>query len=69
MIIERDCNFSEQELAVLGLQDLAYVREVSEGDGGYGIFAADGTQMARVADRAVAFAIVRQNELEPVSVH
>ena len=31
--------------------------------------AADGTQIAIMADRDVAFAAVRQNDLGPVSVH
>ena len=35
----------------------------------FGIFAAVGTQVALLPDRAIAFATVRQHELEPVSVH
>jgi hypothetical protein len=55
---------------MLGMQDIAYVkRVVVDGNAGYAIHAADGTQMALIPDRAVAFAVVRQNELEPVSVH
>ena len=63
-------HLSANELAMLGMQHLAYVKEVVvEGASGYGIFAADGTQMALVGDRDLAFAVVRQNELQPVSVH
>jgi len=40
-----------------------------EGASGYAICAADGTQMALTADRDIAFAVVRQHEMEPVSVH
>jgi len=68
LMSEQVRHLSEQELAMLGVQHLAYVRPMAEAEG-YGIFAADGTQMALVGDRSVAFAIVRQNDLEPVSVH
>ena len=58
------------DLAMLGVQDIAYVKRVLvDGAPGYAIHAADGTQMALIPDRDVAFAVVRQNELEPVSVH
>jgi hypothetical protein len=58
------------DLATLGMQDIAYVKRVLvDGAPGYAIHAADGTQMALIPDRDVAFAVVRQNELEPVSVH
>jgi hypothetical protein len=61
---------TSNDLAMLGMQDIAYVkRVVVEGNPGYAIHAADGTQMALTADRDIAFAVVRQNELEPVSVH
>jgi hypothetical protein len=59
-----------QGLALLGLQDLAYLRSVTfEGAAGYGIFTADGTQVAFAPTRELAEAAVRQQELEPVSVH
>ena len=58
------------DLAMFGVQDIAYVKPVVvDGNAGYAIHAADGTQMAVIADRDIAFAVVRQNELEPVSVH
>jgi len=59
-----------QELAVLGVQNVAYVRPVDhEGEPAFGIFSADGTQMAIAANRDLAFAVIRQNDLEPASVH
>jgi hypothetical protein len=68
--LEHIRHLSTAELAGLGLQRLAYVKQVTvEGMPGYGIFAADGTQMAVVDDRDMAFAVVLQNELQPVSVH
>lgn len=58
------------DLAMLGMQDVAYVKPVVvEGNSGYAVHAADGTQMALIANRDLAFAVVRQNEMEPVSVH
>jgi hypothetical protein len=58
------------DLAMLGMQDIAYVKRVTvDGNLRYAIHAADGTQMALIPDRDIAFAVVRQNELEPVSVH
>lgn len=67
--IER-IQMSDQELAMLGVQDMAYVKSaVVDGAPTYAIHAADGTQMALVPDRDLAFAVVRQNDLQPVSVH
>ena len=58
------------DLAMLGMQDVAYVKPVVvEGNPSYAVHAADGTQMALIASRDLAFAVVRQNEMEPVSVH
>jgi hypothetical protein len=68
--IERIKQMSARELAVLGVQDFAYIkRVVVDGASGYAIHAADGTQIAVLPDREVAFATVRQHDLEPVSVH
>lgn len=35
----------------------------------YAIHAADGEPLAMVEDRRLAFAVIRQNDLEPASVH
>jgi hypothetical protein len=68
--IEQMRHMTPQDLAMLGMQDVAYVKHVVvDGTAGYAVHAADGTQMALIADRDIAFAVVRQNELEPVSVH
>ena len=59
-----------QDLAVLGLHSMAYLRSVTmDGADGYGNFTADGTQVAFAPTRALAEAAVREYELEPVSVH
>ncbi len=63
-------HMSSRDLAAFGMQDMAFVKRVDVNDEvGYAIHAADGTQMAVLTDRDVAFAAVRQHGLEPVSVH
>jgi hypothetical protein len=59
------------EFALLGMQDVAYIKRVVGSDGvvGFAVHAADGTPVALLPDRTVAFATVRQHDLEPVSVH
>lgn len=58
------------DLAALGMEDVAYVKPVIvNGAYAYAIHAADGQQLAVVPNRALALATVRQNDLEPVSVH
>ena len=68
--IERVRHMSARELALFGMQDIAYVKRVTVGDAaGFAIHAADGTEIAVLADRDVAFATLRQHDLEPLSVH
>lgn len=59
-----------EQLAQLGLQQLAYIRPVMvNGEQGFAIHAADGTPMAVAGDRDVAVAAVLEHELVPASVH
>ncbi|MGH7116905.1 MAG: DUF1150 family protein [Stellaceae bacterium] len=68
--IERIRQMSARELALFGMQDMAYIkRVVVDQTPGYAVHAADGTQIAVLSDRDVAFATVRQHDLEPLSVH
>ncbi|MFD2204561.1 DUF1150 family protein [Kiloniella antarctica] len=61
---------TDQDMTALGLEVVAYVKPVDvEGDACFGIYAADGTEITVVGDRDVAFAAVRQQDLEPLSVH
>ena len=63
-------DMSERELGLLGMEDLAYVRPVVvDGTAAFAVHAADGTQIAVIGDRDLAFAVVRQHDMEPVSVH
>ena len=59
---------SPKDFAAFGMNDMAYVRPVAipGGQTGYGIFAADGTPLTVVPDRAVALATIRQNDMEPL---
>jgi hypothetical protein len=68
--IENVRSITAQDLALLGLQDLAYLRALTfDGAEGFGIFAADGTQVAFAPTRVLAELAVREHNLEPVSVH
>ena len=59
-----------QQLFQIGLTDIAYVKAVpGENSRSYALHTADGNEIARFAERDVAFAACRQHDLEPVSVH
>lgn len=63
-------DISTRDFATLGVEDVAFVKPVeANGTTTYSIHAADGTEMGLVNDRDVAFAAVRQHDLEPLSVH
>jgi hypothetical protein len=69
-VIERLKHISPREFALLGMNDMAYVKRVVVNDeAGFAIHSADGTQIALIADREVALATIRQHDLEAVSVH
>ena len=58
------------DFASLGVDTIAYVKPVViSGAHAYAIHAADGQHLVTVPNRAVAMATVRQNDLEPASVH
>ena len=61
---------SIEALAALGAPDLAYVKPVLEnGVKRYAIHAGDGTPLALVDGRELAFAVALRNDYDPVSVH
>jgi hypothetical protein len=63
-------SLSGASFATLGTGQIAYVKPVEVDDeGAFAIHAADGQQLAVVGERGMAFAVIRQNDLEPVSVH
>lgn len=58
------------DFAALGAQQVAYVKPVMTDDKtAYAIHSADGTLLLVVETMEKAFAVVRQNELEPVAAH
>ena len=68
--IERIRHMSSRELALFGMQDLAYVKPVLvNGVTAFAVHAADGTQITVLPDRDIALATLRQHDLEPLSVH
>jgi hypothetical protein len=63
-------SLSPRELGLLGIENVAYVKRViRDGVEGFAVHAADGTEIAVIATRDLAFAVIRQNGMEPVSVH
>ena len=63
-------NMSSADFALWGMPDVAFVKRVIiDKTEGWSIHAADGTQMGLAPARDLAFAAIRQHELEPVSVH
>ncbi len=59
------------DFQALGLNDLAYTRAVTTDEGmkGFAIHAADGTLMAVCETLDLAFAVIRQHDMEPAQVH
>ena len=63
-------HLSTDQLAKLGVAQIAYVKSVSlNGSAAFAIHAADGTPMALTEDRDTAFAVIRQHEMSPALVH
>lgn len=62
--------FSPEQFAALGVDRVAYVRPAMvEGQKVYAIHSADGNAIGMMAGRELAFAAVKQHDMEPVSVH
>lgn len=58
------------DLANLGVPGLAYIKRVEEESGvAWAIYGAEGTRIGLAPSRDLAFAAVKQHDLEPVSVH
>lgn len=68
--IEAAREISRQQLLALGLNDVAYVRDIDvDGSTAFGIFAANGQQLAVMPDREAAIAAAWENGLAPVTLH
>lgn len=62
--------FSPDQFAALGVDQVAYVRPaVIDGRTVYAIHNANGSEIGMMAERDIAFAAVKQHDMEPVSVH
>jgi hypothetical protein len=63
-------HLSSREFFALGVQNIAYVKEVTEdGVTGYAIHAADGSRLGLAETRDLAIVALKQHDLEPHSVH
>lgn len=61
---------SAHDLGRFGLEDIAYIKSVTvNGQKFHSIHAADGTPLTVVNERSLAFATVRQHDMQPASVH
>jgi len=61
---------SEHAFAMLGVEDVAYIREVTvDGNKAWAIIGADGTSLALAPNRELAFAAALQADRTPVSAH
>jgi hypothetical protein len=61
---------SLNDLGRFGLEDIAYIKTVTlNGQKFHAIHAADGTPLTVVNERDLAFATVRQHDMQPSSVH
>ena len=62
---------SDAQFAAMGVNRVAYVKPVPGADGEtvYEVHAAEGSIIAEICDRDTAFAAIRQNDMEPLSVH
>lgn len=59
-----------RDFASWGVQDVAYVKRITvNNQEGWAIHSADGNHVGFAPNRELAFAAVRQHELEPYSVH
>jgi len=67
---DRTPQMSDADLAVLGLADVAYFRAVViDGQPGFAVHAANGNTLGIAPTREIARAFIREQELEPVSLH
>ncbi len=75
MIDQNKTDIAEIESAATSFLDygvghIAYVRPIKhESAAGYGIFAANGAQIATATDSSSAYGFLMQHELMPVNLH
>lgn len=70
MLRAEEYHISREELAHIGKDKLAYVKALTiQGRKFYVICTAEGAPIGIVTDRDLAFVTIRQNDMNPVSVH
>jgi len=63
-------HMTPEAFSQLGVNEVAYVRRVKvSGDWAYAIHAADGTPLGVAPERRIAYAAIREHEMEPQSLH
>ena len=68
--VERIRGLSPQDLLMLGIKEMAYVKDIEvDGETQVALFAANGQQIAVMEDRQTAVATAWQNGLSPMTVH
>ena len=68
--VERIRALTPQDMLMLGIKDMAYVKDVEvDGETAVALFAANGQQIALMEDRQTAVAAAWQNGLSPMTVH
>jgi hypothetical protein len=68
--VERIRALSPQDLLMLGIKEMAYVKDVEvDGETAVALFAANGQQIAVMEDRQTAVAAAWQNGLAPMTLH
>lgn len=67
--IERILKLTPQDMLLLGIGDVAYIKDIEvDGRTAFGLFAANGKQIAIAADRAAAIAAAWENGLAPMTL-
>ncbi len=63
-------SLSSQDFLSLGLSQVAYVKPLEQdGHSYFAVYAADGTEMAVLASRDAAYSVIRQHDMEPLTLH
>ena len=61
---------SPENLRDYGSKQIAYVKNAAvDGEPVFEVHAASGEELARFANKDIAFAVCQQNQLQPLSVH
>lgn len=60
---------SSQDFLRIGMNEIAYMRPLTEEGRSFGVYAADGTQLGVLESKARALEAMRHNDLMPVTLH